>query len=162
MKALQDRSVAQERVIARLRKYNGTLTNEQEQYEGVFRTLNTDVKELREKLEKDGHQKKEQEAKAVIEKELTTFLRYVEMARADAVKELKTSQPFIDSCVVYYGDGFGDCLKQVKSIYPHLDLSKVIMDDPLPSTPVGNTIQEETDDSAKSEFDLKDDNVVLA
>ena len=111
MKALQDRSVAQKRVIACLCKYNETLTNEQEQYEGVFRTLNTDVKELREKLEKDGHQKKEQEAKAVIEKELTTFLRYVEMARADAVKEFKTSQPFIDSCVVYYGDGFRDCLK---------------------------------------------------
>ena len=36
------------------------------------------------------------------------------------------------------------------------------MDDPLPSTPAGDTIQEETDDSAESEFDLKDDNVVLA
>ena len=41
-----------------------------------------------------------------------TLLKQVETARADAVKEFKDSQPFIDSCV-YYADGFKDCLKQV-------------------------------------------------
>ena len=62
--------------------------------------------------------------------------------------EFKASQPFIDACAVYYGDGFEDCLKQVRSVYPNLDLSKVTMDDPLPTTPTGgNTISEETDDS---------------
>ena len=80
---------------------------------------------------------------------------------ADAVKEFKASQPFIDSCAVYYGIGFKDCLKQVKSIYPYLDLSKVTMDDPLPLTPVGDTILDETDDSIESELDPKDDSVVL-
>ena len=64
--------------------------------------------------------------------------------------------------VVYYGDEFEDCLKQVKSIYPHLDLSKVTMDDPLPSTFAGDTIFKETDDSTQSERDPKDDGVVLA
>ena len=64
----------------------------------------------------------------------------METDRADTVKEFKASQPFIDSCAVYYGDGFEDFLKQVKSIYPHLDLSKVTMDDPLPLTLVGDTI----------------------
>ena len=54
MKALQDRSVVQEGVIARLRKHNGTLTDEQEQYKGALHTLNTEVKELREKLEEEG------------------------------------------------------------------------------------------------------------
>ena len=78
------------------------------------------------------------------------------------MKEFKASQPFIDSCVVYYGDGFEDCLKQVKSIYPNLDLSKVTMDDPLPSTPVDDTIFDETDDSIESEPNPKDDSVVLA
>ena len=75
------------------------------------------------------------------------FLEQVETARADTIIEFKTSQFFIDSCVVYYGDGFKDCLRQVKSIYPHLDLSKVTMDDPLPSTPTSDTIFEETKDS---------------
>ena len=65
MKALQDRSVAQERVISRLCKRNGTLTYEQEQYQEAFRTLNTEMKELREKLKEVRRQKKkEQEAKA--------------------------------------------------------------------------------------------------
>lgn len=61
------------------------------------------------------------------------------MARADVVNEFKASQPFIDSCAVYYGDGFEDCLKQVKFVYRNLDLSEVTMDDPLPSTLVGDT-----------------------
>ena len=39
MKALQDRSIAQEGVITRLHKRNGTLTNEQEQYKKALRTL---------------------------------------------------------------------------------------------------------------------------
>ena len=163
MKALQDRSVAQEGVIACLRKRNKTLTDEQEQYNEALRTLNKEVKELREKVEEEGRQKKkEQEAKAMVEKELTTFLGQMEMARADAVKEFKASQPFIDSCSVYYGDGFEDCLKQVKSIYPHLDLSKITMDDPLLSTPANDTILDETNDSIESELDLKDDSIVFA
>ena len=86
----------------------------------------------------------------------------MEIARANVVKEFKTSQTFIDSCAFYYVDGFEDCLKQVKSVYPHLDLSKVTMDDPLPSTPAGNTIFEETDDSTESKPNPKDDGVVLA
>ena len=69
MKALQDRSVAQERVIARLRKRNKTLTDEQEQYKDALHTLNKEVKDLREKLEEEGRQKKnEQKAKAIVEK----------------------------------------------------------------------------------------------
>ena len=97
-----------------------------------------------------------------IEKKLTALLGQVDTARADAMKEFKTSQPFIDSCTIYYGVGFEDCLKQVKSIYPHLDLSKVTMDDPLQSTPTGDTILDETDDSTELEPDPKDDSVVLA
>ena len=75
IKALQDRSVAQDRVIARLCKHNGTLTDEQEQYKKALRTLNKEVKELRKKLEEEGSQKKkEQEAEATIEKKLTALL----------------------------------------------------------------------------------------
>ena len=76
------------------------------------------MKELRKELKKESHQKKkEQEAKAMVEKELTVLLGQVEMDRADVVAEFKASQPFLDSCTIYYGDGFKDCLKQVKSVY---------------------------------------------
>ena len=75
--------------------------------------------------------------------------------------EFKASQPFIDSCVVYYRGGFEDCLKQVKSVYPHLE-SKASMDDPMPSTLAGDTIFEETDDSTQLERDPKNDGVILA
>ena len=65
--------------------------------------------------------------------------------------------------MVYYGDGFEDFLKQVKSIYLNLNLSKVTMDEPLLRTPIGgNTISEETNDSTYIEQSSKDDGVVLA
>ena len=54
MKALQDRGVAKEGLIARLHKRIKILTNEQEQYKGAVRTLNQEVKDLREKLEEEG------------------------------------------------------------------------------------------------------------
>jgi len=58
---------------------------------------------------------------------------------------------------VYYGDRFEDCLKQVGSIYPNLDLSKVTMDDSMPTTPAFGD-----DNSIHTEQDSKDDGVVLA
>ena len=144
-------------------KCNETLTNEQEQYKKALRTLNKEVKELIEKLKEEGaKRKKEQQAKEALEKELTALLGQVETTRVDAVTEFKASQPFINACVVYYGDEFQDYLKQVKSVYPYLDLSKVSMDDPRPPTPVGDTVFEDTDDSTESEQDLKNDGVVLA
>ena len=105
---------------------------------------------------------KGQEAQAAVEKELAALLDQVETARVDAVAEFKTTQSFINSCAGYYGDGFEDYLKQVNSLYPHLDLSKVIMDDPLSSTPVGDTIFKETDDSTESKEVPKDDSFILA
>ena len=116
-----------------------------------------------EKLEEEGHQKKkEQKAKEAVKKELTALLGQVEMAKADAVKEFRASQTFIDAYAEYYGDEFDDYIKQVKSIYPYLDLSKVSIDDPLSSTPTGDTILEESDDFIESAVDPKDDSVVLS
>ena len=118
---------------------------------------------MREKLEEESRQwKKDLEANEMAEKELMTLLCQVETTKADAVKEFKESQAYIDSCIKYYGVRFEDCLKQVKSNYPHMDLVKVSMDDPLPTTPAGDVIPEETDDSTKLEQDTQDDSVVLA
>ena len=87
----------------------------------------------------------------------------VETARADAVTDFKALQLFIDAYAVDYGDRFEDCLQQVKSVFPNLDLSKVTIDDPLLTTPAGGgTISEETDDFTQSERDPKDDGVILA
>ena len=68
MKALQDRGVAKEVVITYLHKRVKILTDEQEQYKGAVRTLNREVKDLRGKLEEGRQKKKEQEAKAMVEK----------------------------------------------------------------------------------------------
>ena len=53
-------------------------------------------------------------------------------------------------------------MKQVKSVYPHLDLFKVTMDDPLPSTLADDTVFEEANDSTELEQDPKNDGFVLA
>ena len=67
---------------------------------------------MKEQLEEEGRQKKkEQEAKETAKKELATLLGQVETAKADAVKEFRASQSFVDSCVENYGDEFEDCLK---------------------------------------------------
>ena len=53
MKALQDKSIAQEGVIGWLQKHNKTLTNEQEQYKRALRTLNKEVTTLTKKLKEE-------------------------------------------------------------------------------------------------------------
>ena len=64
----------------------------QEQYKSALRALNQEVKELKEKLEEEGHQrKKDLEATETVEKELATLLGQVETAKADVVKEFKDS-----------------------------------------------------------------------
>ncbi|XP_065638950.1 codeine O-demethylase-like [Quercus suber] len=87
----------------------------------------------------------------------------MEKAKADAVAEFRDSQLFIDACGVYYGVGFEDYLKQVGSIYPDLDLSKVTLNDPVSTTLMGSdTIDKESNDFTHiEEQDPKDDSVVL-
>ena len=151
-------------MISRPCKHNETLTNMQKQYKGAFHTLNKEVTTLTEKLKKEARLlEKVQEEKTNLKVELTAIYGQVEMARADTIIEFKASQPFIDACTVYYGDGFEDYLKRVRSVYPNLDLSKISMDDPLPTTPIGGDfVSEETNDSTQLKWDPKDDGVVLA
>ena len=85
----------------------------------------------------------------------------METAKANAVKEFKDSHAFIDSCAEYYGTGFEDCLKQVALSFPYLDLFGITMDAPIPSTPVGDAVVDESDDSIEPDLPPKDDGVVL-
>ena len=57
IKALQDRCVAKEGVVSRVRKHNATLMNEQGQYKEAICTFNQEVKELKGKLEEANRQK---------------------------------------------------------------------------------------------------------
>ena len=93
--------------------------------------------------------------------EFATLLGQVETAKVNAVKKFKDSQAFIDSSAEYYSVGFEDCLKQVKYNYPALDLVKVSMDAPLPTTPAGDAVLEKTNDSTESDQDTQDDDVIL-
>ena len=42
---------------------------------------------------------------------MTALGQRVQTVGADAVRDFKASQSFIDSCAGYYGTGFDDCLK---------------------------------------------------
>ena len=66
----------------------------------------------------------------------------MEKAEADAVQEFKASQSYIDSCADYYGTRFDDCLKQVTSTFLELDLYGITMDDPEPTTPIDDVVDE--------------------
>ena len=86
-----------------------------------------------------------------------------ETARTDAVQKFKTSQSFIDSCADYYGIGFDDCLKQVASAFPELDLSGISMDAPEPVTSARDIAIEDDDVVLESQpSPVVDGGVVLA
>ena len=78
VKALQDRCIAKEGVVTRVRKHNATLMNEQRQYKEAMRSFNQDVKELREKLVEAGSQKQK------FQEEVTALQEKVETAGTDA------------------------------------------------------------------------------
>ena len=103
--ALQDRCVAKEGVVTRVRKHNANLMNEQGQYKDAVRTLNQELKEVREKLEEADRQNDK------LREEVTVLGQRVQTVGADAVRDFKVTQSFIDSCAGHYGTGFDDCLK---------------------------------------------------
>ena len=129
--------------------------NEQGQYKDVVHTLNSKLKETKGKLEEAGRQKE------MLQKELSSLREQVEKAGADAITEFKASQSFIDSYAEYYGIGFDDCLKQVALSFPDLDLSRIIMDELEPMTPVGDVIVDEGDKSPRSNLPPKDDGTIV-
>ena len=94
---------------------------------------------------------------------MTSFCEKVETVGTDAIQKFKASQLFIDSYADYYGTSFDDCLKQVTSAFPNLDLSEITMDAPKPTTPIRDIITDDDDGSLKSQPPPKDDGVdVLA
>ena len=97
--------------------------NEPGQYKDVVRTLNQELKEVREKLAEANRQNEK------LQEEVTNLGQRVQTAGTDAVRDFKASQSFIDSCAEYYGTGFDDCLKQVASAFLELDLSGITMGD---------------------------------
>ena len=79
VKALQDRCVAKEGVVTRVRKHNANLINEQGQYKEAVRTLNNELKEVRGKLEEADRQKEK------LQQEVTALSERVETAGTDVI-----------------------------------------------------------------------------
>ena len=107
-------------------------------------------------MEEAGRQKEK------LQGELSTLREQVEKAGVDTVMEFKTSQSFVDSYAEYYGTRFEDCLKQVASSYLDLDLFRIIVDDPMPSTLASNIVVGESNYSTESDLPPEDNGVVLA
>ena len=94
---------------------------------------------------------------------MTALQEKTKAAGTDAVQKFKTSQSFIDSCANYYGTGFDDCLKQVASVFPDLDLSGISMDAPEPVTPVRDIATKDDDVVLESQpSPVADGGIVLA
>ena len=85
--------------------------------------MNQELKEVKEKLVEANRQNEK------LKEEVTNLGQRVQTAGAEAVRDFKAMQSFIDSCAKYYGTGFDDYLKQVASAFPELDLSGLTMDD---------------------------------
>ena len=98
--------------------------------------------------------------KKELDEGLTTLRRQVEMAGADAVQKFKASQSYVDSCADYYGTRFDDCLKQVASVFPELDLFGITMDDFEPTTPVSDVV-DESDDAPETNPPSKADGAIV-
>ena len=79
VKALQDRCVVKEGVVTQVRKHNVNLMNEQTQYKDAIRTLNQELKEVREKLVKANRQNDK------LQEEVTDLGQKLQMAGADAI-----------------------------------------------------------------------------
>ena len=139
--ALQDRCVAKEGVVTRVWKHNTNLMNEQAQYKDAVRTLNKELKEVKEKLVEAERQNDK------LTEEVTDLGQRLQTVGTDVVQKFKTTLSFFDSCGEYYGTGFDDCLKQVASVYLELDLSRITLDDPVPMTPAGDTVADKVDEA---------------
>ena len=108
VKALQDHCVAKKGVVTWVRKHNNNLMNEQGQYMDAVRMLNQELKEVREKLVEANRQNEK------LQGEVTDLGQKLQTVGADAVRDFKATQSFIDSCTGYYGTGFDDCLKHLR------------------------------------------------
>ena len=119
--------------------------------------FNKEVKELKGKLAEANYQKQK------LQEEVMALHEKVVAAGIDAVQQFKTSQLFIDFCADYCSTGFDDCLKQVASAFPELDLSEISMDVPEPVTPARNVITDDDDGIPMSQLPPKaDSSIVLA
>ena len=65
---------------------------------------------------------------------------------------------------IYYGDGFEDCLKQVRDAHPNLDLSQITTNNIVLPMPRGeDTVNKETVDSVHTvEQEVETDDMVIA
>ena len=83
--ALQDRCVVKEGVVTRVWKHNANLMNEQGQYKDAVRTLNQELKKVREKLVEADRQNDK------LNEEVTDLGQRLQTAGVDAVRDFKAT-----------------------------------------------------------------------
>ena len=111
MRALQDRCITSDEVIRRYQKHQRIENKERDQYKKAICILNEELTAKTTKLKEESRlQEEAKKARTSLTTELTTLREQMDKAKADTMAEFKASQPFINACSVYYGDGFDDCL----------------------------------------------------
>nr|POF24351.1 hypothetical protein CFP56_27547 [Quercus suber] len=145
-------------VFHRLHEHQEIEKKERAQYSEAVHTLNKELTAKTAALAEETRQHEEAKmVKTYLATKLASLREQMEKAKADATAEFRVSQPFFDSCGVYYGVEFNDCLKHVAATYPNLDLSQITIDNTtLPTLGGVDNVSKETSDSihiclAKSE-----------
>ena len=64
------------------------------------------------------------------EKEINDAQDWLRQAKEDVIREYRDSDAYLTVLEGTYTDGFDDCLRQVKTSFPDLDLSHVSIDAP--------------------------------
>lgn len=152
-------------MIRRFRKCQEIENKEREQYKEGLHTLNEKLTSVNTKLKEESRLRGEAEKlKAGLATELSTLRDQMGKAKTDTMEEFRNSQTFIDACSIYLSDKLKDCLKQVGSVYPNLDLSMITLDDLVPTTlGGGDVVNEKSDDSVHTKKQgPKGDVVVIA
>nr|POE94206.1 hypothetical protein CFP56_17534 [Quercus suber] len=102
-------------VFHRLHKHQEIEKKERAQYSEAVHTLNKELTAKTAALAEETCQREEAKmVKTYLATELASLREQMEKAKADAMAEFRVSQPFFDSCGVYFGVEFNDCLKHVQ------------------------------------------------
>ena len=130
MKGLMDRCMAQETLVDQLKERAESAETEQNElkasWEVQVKKLNVTRKALEESEAQTGVLKKVLKDK---EGEISFLRKQIRQAKEDGKTEFCNSDGFLSKLSGCYADGFNECLRQVKALFPDLDVSWVSLDD---------------------------------
>ena len=121
-KGLSDRCLAQERALERVRAKAKATAEELDELK-LWRVRHerklTLSEQARENLEKEVE---------LLRKKVESHDDDIQRAKIEAVQEYCDSDPLITELGSSFNDGFNDCIRQVKTSFPDLDLAHITID----------------------------------